>query len=130
MKAKLKTTGTKKLVRALKTESRRLERAEGQALLDEAHEIMGESKLMVPVDTGVLINSGAVLPPEKRPGGITVRLGYGTEYALPVHEDLHAFHEVGGPLYLEIPFNKRLSGWRKRIADKVRFYYNRSRGSR
>ncbi len=57
------------------------------ALYQEAHDIMRESKRQVPVDTGRLRATGYVTPPQKDERGEDyVELGYGTDYALYVHE--------------------------------------------
>ena len=54
-------------------------------------EVMAESKSRVPVDTGALMSTGKVAPPEESGNVIKVTLGYGDEaagYALYVHEAL------------------------------------------
>lgn len=59
----------------------------------------------VPVDLGNLKNSGKVYPDED-PKKIAVVIGYGDTsvgYAVPVHENPNAHHEVGEYKYLEKP---------------------------
>lgn len=107
-------------------------------LYREAQGIMAASKPLVPVDTGSLRASGYVEEPVitgtsfegKR---ITVNFGYGGvaskinpktgeptgKYALIVHENLEAFHKVGIPKFLEIPFNAARTGMSARLADFV-----------
>jgi hypothetical protein len=56
-----------------------------------AEEVMKDSKEVVPVLTGALMNTGKVQPPKDENGMISVTLGYGDEavgYALYVHEAL------------------------------------------
>ena len=54
-----------------------------------AESVMTESKQIVPVDSGALMNTGKVMTPVVQGNQITVELGYGDEavgYALIVHE--------------------------------------------
>jgi hypothetical protein len=62
-------------------------------------EIMADSKEVVPVDTGAMMNTGKVALPTENGDLIEVTLGYGDEsvgYALYVHEELQA--PSGGPI--------------------------------
>lgn len=65
-------------------------------------DLQAESQSLVPVDTGALRNSaftrevGTANQPE-------VIVGYTQSYAIYVHEDLFAFHNVGYAKYLENP---------------------------
>lgn len=80
-----------------------------RALVQVAEEIMAESKQLVPVDTGTLMNSGHVQAPVRDGDRMSVTLGYGgaaAEYAIPVHElpPDHATHTPPrGWKYLEVP---------------------------
>lgn len=91
-----------------------------------AESVMTESKQIVPVDSGALMNTGKVMTPVVQGNQITVELGYGDEavgYALIVHEmigDSPGSHKAvkhpiaphpikwtrpgSGPKYLERPF--------------------------
>lgn len=75
--------------------------AAARALREEAEIEMAESKERVPVRFGILRASGYVAPPKFDRGRVSVELGYGTSYAVQVHEDLDAFHRVGEAKYLE-----------------------------
>lgn len=79
-----------------------------QALVSVANEVLNESKRIVPVDTGVLKNSGQVEALKRSGQGIEVSVGYGgaaSQYAEIVHENLAAKHGPGkSAKYLEIPF--------------------------
>jgi hypothetical protein len=78
-------------------------------------EVMADSKAVVPVDTGALMNTGQVTQPRETDDGvIEVTAGYGdeaTDYAVYVHEELQApsggpikYTRPGsGPKYLERP---------------------------
>jgi len=71
-------------------ELRRLERAYPEALagamFEEAAGIFNESQEEVPVDTGALRRSGLVFM-RKMGWSYVVVIGYGTAYALRIHED-------------------------------------------
>ena len=96
-----------------------------------AESVMTESKQIVPVDSGALMNTGKVMIPVVQGNQITVELGYGDEavgYALIVHEMIGdspgshkdvkhpiAPHPIkwtrpgSGPKYLERPFVSKQS---------------------
>lgn len=93
-------------------------------LYREANDIMSDSKEIVPVDTGVLRNSGVVLEPVIDDSGVYVEFGYGgaaKAYAARQHEDLTLKHKEGkSAKFLEIPMLARLKGMSKRIIDGIR----------
>jgi len=96
-----------------------------RALRNEAQEAFAVSQDEVPVDTGVLKASGRVRPETgvfERGNEVYVELTYGgagTEYAIPVHENLEAHHPHGKAKYLEDPMVRQANGISGRIADKV-----------
>lgn len=101
----------------------------GAELYREGTEIQTASLPLVPVDTGALHNSSYVTEPKRDGDHITVEVGFGgvatqinpktgeptTAYALAVHENLQAHHEVGQAKYLEAPFDAARSGMSDRI---------------
>lgn len=93
-----------------------------------AEEVMTDSKQIVPVLTGALLNTGKVLPPVEDSTSITVEFGYGDEsvdYALYVHEELQSpkgnpinYTRPGsGPKYLQNPFDQKADQLPPRIAQ-------------
>jgi len=92
-------------------------RAIAAELYRQGELIMGESKqpYNVPIDQGILRNSGQVQLPKISPGTGRVRvvLGYGgaaSAYAAYQHENLALRHPGGGRAkYLEIPAMERAS---------------------
>ncbi len=76
-----------------------------------AEQIMTDSKNnYVPVDTGDLWRSGTVMPPEiTTTGTISIRLGYGEEYAKIVHDRPPGIGQ-GKVKYLEKPFLAAMPG--------------------
>lgn len=105
-----------------------------KALYGEAEDIMRESKLIVPVDTGTLRSSGHVEQPKIAGMKTSVTLGYGgaaSGYAIPVHEiPPPPMKSRGGRSarhnpptqwkYLEMPFKKARRGLTERLGRKVR----------
>lgn len=81
----------------------------GAALYEIGNEVMGESKRLVPVDTGALKGSGYVAPPQVDGGRLVVEMGYGgpaAQYAVRQHEDLSLNHPDGGQAkFLEQPLS-------------------------
>lgn len=94
----------------------------GVELYREGEETIAESKPDVPVDTGALRSSGYVALPKQTGSRVEVRCGYGGSaagYALAVHENLEAHHDVGKAKYLEDVFNRRTRGLPARIAARM-----------
>lgn len=98
---------TKALTRKLQAIADATPRIAAKALFAEASIVMGESQTeYVPVDTGVLKNSGFVGAPKIGPSSVEVELGYGgaaAAYAVVQHERLDYRHTVGQAKYLETP---------------------------
>ena len=92
------------------------------ALMEEAENVMGESKRRTPVDTGNLRATGHVKTPEVKRSGVTVTLAYGTEYAIYVHE-IPASHKTGQLKFLESAVKDNAKGMpgrlRARILDRI-----------
>jgi len=96
----------------------------GGALFREANRIMTEIKTVpfVPIDTGALMGSGLVPPPEIDSRGATVIMGFGgpaAPYALIQHENLAYHHPVGQAKYLSEPVNRELPAIRKAVSTAV-----------
>lgn len=92
------------------------------ALYQEAQIEMTESKRRVPVDTGTLRASGFVAEPVRKGRNISVTLSYGgaaEDYAIPVHENLEAFHRIGQAKYLESVLNESAPHMAGRVAARV-----------
>lgn len=116
-------------VKALRSSTAPVREA-AQSLFAEATKIMNASKLLVPVDTGFLRQSGHVQIPAINGDRVTVTLGYAAEYALYVHEHLGARHKVGTAKFLEIPYLAWKRGALKTIADSFRAARSIGIGSR
>lgn len=92
-----------------------------RALYQEAEAIMTASKGIVPVDTGALRASGHVELPETHAGvGVSVTLGYGTSYAVYVHEDVMLHHKPPTQAkFLERPMLEAAAGLEERLATAL-----------
>lgn len=88
------------------------------ALFIEGNKIMRASQMECPVDTGTLRRSAYVAPPTGQRNPI-VELGYGTNYALAVHE-INKKYRVGKWRFLRDPFNAMSRGFEDRLARTVR----------
>ncbi len=109
----VRVTGAKRVKRNLLTLGKDAPKVVGGALFREAERIMAEIKTIpiVPVDTGVLRESGHVTPPEVDSRGSTVVMAFGgpaAPYALIQHENLSYHHPVGQAKYLSEPVNRNL----------------------
>jgi hypothetical protein len=140
----LQITGLKELADKLRTAGKGLEAEVGRELYQFGEEVMTASKLVVPVRTGTLMNTGQVQPPATEGVQVVVRLGYGgpaAPYALYVHEalegaqspnpswswakdvahggEIHWTRPGSGPKYLENPLKERQGELPRRIRDAV-----------
>ena len=91
-----------------------------QALWAEGLAIQAESITLVPVDTGRLRASAYTKPPQRGGGAASVAVGYGTDYALAVHERMDVHHPVGQSKYLSTAVDRRAAGFSERLAERVR----------
>lgn len=95
-----------------------------RALREEAEIEATEAKRRTPVDTGNLRASIHVEPPVRDGRQLYVTIvagGIPASYAIPVHEDLEAFHRVGEAKFLERPLLEAAPHIPARIAARLRF---------
>jgi hypothetical protein len=124
----LSVKGLAELRRKLVSLATETPRQLGRALWKEGQELEAESVGLVPVDTGRLRASHYCAPPEQTADGISVEVGYGTDYGLAVHERIDVYHPVGEAKFLEIPLKMRAAGMAQRVADRVRSYVENGQG--
>jgi len=90
------------------------------ALYVEGLAIEAEAVKRTPVDFGRLRASKFVAPPVKQSGGgLLVELGFGTDYAVFVHEDTSARHVTGEAKFLENAIAARTPGFAERLARRA-----------
>jgi len=114
--------GLRMIDRELKRYTKEYDKATTAALMTEVVKLDKASSKLVPVDQDPLINSRSWSKPQKDAGGVFVDYGYGTKYALAVHEmpETNNFTKSGtGPKYLEGPWNEAMRGWESRVARNI-----------
>lgn len=99
---------------------KRYENATAAALYQEGLAIDAKAVAKTPVDSGRLRATHYVAPPVKDKGRMTVEIGFGTDYAVYVHERTEVGHPVGEAKFLEKALNERTSGFKERMAKRVR----------
>ncbi len=96
----------------------------GAALTTEGNRIMNESVRLVPVRTGLLRSTAAVLAPVVTGTSVSVELRYGgfglAPYASLVHYDISMYHPHGQSHYLDQPLFAAVAGFTGRIAGDLR----------
>lgn len=120
-----KITGMEQMKARLLARAHDLQRQIPAALTAEAELIMSRSKVLVPVDTGVLRGSGFVDTPTRAGNTHRIELGYGgaaDAYALIVHERLDTAHAAPTQAkYLEQPLQEAAPGLMDRLATRIGF---------
>lgn len=94
----------------------------GQALKAETDIEVKECVRVCPEKTGRLrrtIRSEGPFREGKRIWCLVLAGGDGVDYALVVHEDLEAFHRVGGPKYIERPLKESAPSMASRVARRA-----------
>lgn len=109
--------GLKAILRALEKEKSSYGEALNAALYQEGLAIDAVAVKRVPVDTGRLRSTHYVAPPTD--DGVC-EVGFGTDYALPVHDRVEVYHKVGGPLYLKSALDEAQSGYVDRLAKRTK----------
>ncbi len=97
--------------------------AAGGALYLEASRIMAKSVPLVPVDLGGLKGSQFVSAPKVTAFGLTVQMGYGKDYAVPVHE-----RHPTKKKFLRIPFDDEKPRAAKNIAADLGRLFRERKG--
>lgn len=98
--------------------ARRYPEAGATAVYQEALALLAESKQEVPVQYGTLRRSGYADAPSGVDDPHCV-VGYGTNYALPVHERIEVFHPVGKSKFLIDPMLRRAAGYKERMTKRI-----------
>ena len=117
---KVNVKGKKKVLRELKKHKSNYPDAVSTALYRRGLQIIRGSLRKVPVDTGRLRGSHYVTRPIKISAGHIVELGYGTDYAIRVHESTNLTFNVGQAKYLQEPVEKARNTFADDILDLTR----------
>ena len=124
-----KVLGLSKVLGNLEKAEKNHRLAVAGAIYVEGQRVMSKSLRQVPVDTGRLRNSAYVGRPNLT-GNPFVRLGYGTKYALAVHERTEVPHRVGKAKYLEDPMKEAMPGYVERVANRAKKLLGAGQGLR
>lgn len=121
MEVKLKLQGDKKLVKELEKLAKRYPWYAATALYWEGIDIIRDSIKRTPWEFSILRSSAYVAPPNPQDKSPRVEVGYGTSYAVYVHEDTSARHPRGGTAkFLERALDDAASGYLARLAQRIR----------
>lgn len=113
----MSVVGLAKILKMLESEQSAYSQALDAALYQEGLQIIAASVKITPKDFGVLRASHYAAPPTT---DHECEIGFGTDYALPVHDRVEVFHKIGQPLYLKRPVDEAQSGYVDRIANRTR----------
>lgn len=94
--------------------------AVGAALYQEGLKVDELAVLKTPVDTGRLRATHYVGPPQTNGDHIEVPVGFGTDYAIYVHERTDVAHTTGEAKFLEKAMHERTAGFEERLARRAR----------
>lgn len=112
-------SGEKEMARRVQKAGKVYPEVTGRGMQREGFRIMEASQPQVPVEFGRLRASGFVDDPRIVGGSPEVRLGYGTDYAVFVHERLDVSHPVGKAKYLEDPLKAAAPDYLRNVAAFV-----------
>ncbi len=90
------------------------------ALHQEGLALQAAAVRLTPVDTGRLRASAYTQPPEEVGGDVKIRVGFGAEYALPVHEMTENHHTTGQAKFLSQPLHDRSADFRERMIKRIK----------
>jgi hypothetical protein len=121
---KISPTDLAELKRKIEKGGRGIRGALGAAMHAEGLRLMNKSVKLAPVDTGRMRATQFVAPPENR-NRPKVRLGYGTDYAIYVHEIQGLHHPTGQANFLRQPMEQAMAGYADRLAKRTWLYMQR-----
>ena len=97
----------------------KVEKAAKVGALNAARHLLRRSQKIVPIDTGDLKKSGAIID-ESRPGYARYVVTYSQHYAIYVHENLMAMHAPGKQAkFLEGPAQQDRELLQQIVADEI-----------
>ena len=120
--------GEKEVLSNFKLQRKSYPRSHIAALLAEGYDIMAKSIPLVPVEFSVLRNARYVAiqggaTAALRLGTAIVEIGFGTDYAVPVHEKDEVSHTVGQSQYLRQPFDAATPGLMRRMKKRTVLFH-------
>lgn len=120
-------SGDKEILKKIEQYARDYPKATAAALYETGLEIHREAVLLTPVDHGNLRQSAYVAPPRDTRDPMT-EIGYGTDYAVPVHERTEVYHAVGQSKFLETPVMRVRNSFARNLVRKIARFVKRGQG--
>lgn len=117
------TLDTKEVQRTLERLSRTNPSVVERALYEEAQIEASESKRRTPVDTNALRGSTITQKPRWSGREVSVKIevgGPGIDYAIYVHENIHAEHKVGQHHFLSSTIAESKPHLARRVAKRIK----------
>lgn len=112
--------GIEEVLKKLSEKQDKIKGAIAAAVYQEALDLEARSVKQVPVDYGTLRRSHYVAPPDNL-NNPTAQAGYGTDYAVYVHEKTEVHHEPPGKaMYLKDPLDETKNGYKERLAKRAK----------
>jgi hypothetical protein len=108
------------LLKGLEEARKRQLEAAALAIDQFAEHVLGDAQKLTPVATGALQASGTTSPIEMDGESITKEIGFNTDYAAAVHENLEANHAVGQAKFLETALRENAPKLGPFIASKLK----------
>lgn len=128
MKVEFEFTGIEEMIQQLRRAARDYPAAGAQALYEEGFRIEADAVKNTPVKSGRLRSTAYVAPPVDDGKSIRVTIGYGTDYAVPVHERTEAHHPVGEAKFLEHAMDRASNNALERIGRRIQELVESGRG--
>jgi hypothetical protein len=119
MRKTFTVSGSEEIMRNLRSKTKDKWQETVDAFIDISEEIMAESVERCPVKTGTLRRSATVQVAKQTDTVCEIKLGYNTEYAIYVHENLEAHHPIGEAKFLENPVNEHAKNIASDICKRV-----------
>ncbi len=95
------------------------------ALLDCSNDLQQKAQDLTPIDTGAL-RASAFTEADRQGENPSVIVGFEEEYAIYVHENLEAHHDVGQAKFLEQPLKENADKYAEHVKNKVQELIDRS----
>lgn len=115
----MKVRGGKQVLRNLEKYARKYPEATAEAVHEEALLLEAESIKEAPVDTGRMRASSFTKPPQDKNNPVAT-VGYGTKYAIYVHEREELNHTTGKAKFLIDPFRRLMRDYGNRLARRIK----------
>lgn len=119
MTADIEITGQREVQKNLRKLIDNAPEAFAAALWQNAQDIQRVASTKVPVDYGTLKRSWLVDAPKFKGSEISVDVGYGTHYAIFVHERTDVSHSTGQAKFLEDAIKEESGGFSKKLAKRA-----------